>query len=74
MSNNSNLYSGPIILPLDIDGKIYALQDRFGVVVGTGSRETCEVLIKFLIKPCAAPRLDWSGGYGLQLQTLTKER
>jgi hypothetical protein len=60
MNQNPQLYSGPIILPLDLEGKIYALQDRFGIVVGTGSRAACEVLIKFLIQPCAAPRFDWT--------------
>jgi hypothetical protein len=35
----------PIILPLDIQGMIYALQDDKGNTIGTGTREVCEVLL-----------------------------
>jgi len=37
--------SKPIILPLDIQGRIYALQDEHGNTIGTGTREVCEVLM-----------------------------
>lgn len=58
MATNKNRYTMPMILPLDLDGQIYVVQDQYGTVVGTGSREVCEVLIKFLLRPCAAPRVD----------------
>jgi hypothetical protein len=39
------MYSEPIILPLNADGQLYALEDEHGRIVGTGTRETCEVLL-----------------------------
>jgi hypothetical protein len=39
------MYSNPIMLPLDIEGKIYSLQDERGNTIGTGTREVCEVLM-----------------------------
>lgn len=39
------MYTEPIILPLNADGKLYALQDEQGRIVGTGTREICEVLL-----------------------------
>ena len=42
--------SKPMILPLDIQGKIYALQDEKGNTIGTGTREVCEVLIYIITK------------------------
>jgi hypothetical protein len=48
----SQMYSKPIILPLDIEGKIYALQDEKGNTIGTGTREVCEVLL-FIISRTA---------------------
>jgi len=41
--------SKPMILPLDIQGRIYALQDEQGNTIGTGTREVCEVLM-YIIK------------------------
>jgi hypothetical protein len=38
-------YTKPMILPLDLEGKIYALQDEKGNTIGTGTREVCEVLM-----------------------------
>jgi hypothetical protein len=40
----------PIILPLDIKGTIYALQDEKGNTIGTGTREVCEVLLHMITK------------------------
>ena len=42
--------SKPMILPLDIQGKIYALQDEKGNTIGTGTREVCEVLMYIITK------------------------
>ncbi|HKU74300.1 MAG TPA: hypothetical protein VJR02_10295 [Pyrinomonadaceae bacterium] len=42
------MYSEPIILPLNADGKIYALQDELGRIVGTGTREICDALLTML--------------------------
>ncbi|HJY27691.1 MAG TPA: hypothetical protein VJ306_06605 [Pyrinomonadaceae bacterium] len=39
------MYSEPIILPLNADGQLYALQDEHGRIVGTGTREICHVLL-----------------------------
>ena len=42
------MYNEPIILPLNADGQIYALQDEHGRLVGTGTREICEALLTFM--------------------------
>lgn len=39
------MYSEPIILPLNADGLLYALQDEQGRIVGTGTREICQLLL-----------------------------
>ena len=39
------------ILPLDANGKIYALRDDKGNIVGTGTREVCEILLYIISKP-----------------------
>jgi hypothetical protein len=39
------MHTKPLILPLDVNGKIYALQDENGNTIGTGTREVCEVLL-----------------------------
>jgi hypothetical protein len=44
------MYSEPIILPLNADGQLYALEDEYGRIVGTGTRETCEVLLTIIKK------------------------
>jgi hypothetical protein len=44
------MYIMPSILPLDIQGKIYALQDDKGNTIGTGTREVCEVLLYIITK------------------------
>jgi len=40
-----------MILPLDLEGKIYSLQDEQGNTIGTGTREVCEVLMYIITKP-----------------------
>lgn len=42
------VYSEPIILPLNADGKLYALEDEQGRIVGTGTREICEALLTMM--------------------------
>lgn len=42
------VYSEPIILPLNADGEIYALEDEQGRLVGTGTREICEALLTIM--------------------------
>jgi len=42
------MYSEPIILPLNADGQIYALQDEQGRLVGTGTREICDALLTMM--------------------------
>lgn len=44
------MYTKPMILPLDVNGKIYALQDEKGKTIGTGTREVCEVLLYIITK------------------------
>jgi hypothetical protein len=47
------MYSKPIILPLDAEGKLYTLQDEKGNTIGTGTREVCEVLMYMISKRTA---------------------
>ena len=42
------MYSEPIILPLNADGEIYALEDEHGRIVGTGTREICDALLTLM--------------------------
>ena len=44
------MYAAPMILPLDENGKIYAIQDEKGQTIGTGSREVCEILLYIITK------------------------
>ncbi len=48
------MYGGKIILPLDADGNIYAIQDEKGNVIGTGTREVCEILLYIISKTASA--------------------
>jgi hypothetical protein len=50
------MYAKPMILPLDGNGQIYALQDEAGNMIGTGTREVCEVLLYIITKP-ASPNI-----------------
>ena len=45
----------PAILPLDVNGRIFALQDEKGNTIGTGTREVCEVLL-YIINKAASQR------------------
>jgi len=47
------MYAEPMILPLDVTGKIYAIQDEKGDTIGTGTREVCEVLLYIITKPAS---------------------
>ena len=47
------MYAEPIILPLDVNGRIYALLDEKGDTIGTGTREVCEVLLYIITKPAS---------------------
>jgi hypothetical protein len=47
------MYAEPMILPLDANGRIYALQDENGNTIGTGTREVCEVLLYIITKPAS---------------------
>ena len=47
------MYGKPMILPLDANGQIYALQDEKGNTIGTGTREVCEVLLYIITKPAS---------------------
>jgi len=44
------MYAKPMILPLDGNGTIYALQDEKGHTIGTGTREVCEMLLYIINK------------------------
>ncbi len=45
------MYLEPIILPLDVNGTIYALLDEKGNTIGTGTRDVCVVLLCIITKP-----------------------
>ena len=45
------MYLEPIILPLDVNGTIYALLDEKGNTIGTGTRDVCVVLLSIITKP-----------------------
>jgi hypothetical protein len=59
------MYAEPMILPLDANGQIYALQDEKGNTIGTGTREVCEVLLYIITKP-ASPSISGRNGSGSQ--------
>lgn len=48
------MHGEKIMLPLDADGKIYAIQDEKGNIIGTGTREVCEILLYIIGKPASA--------------------
>ena len=43
-----------LIQPLDANGRIYAIQDEKGNIIGTGTREVCEILLYIIGKPASA--------------------
>ena len=49
------MYTTPMMLPMDVDGRIYVLQDATGNTIGTGNRAACEMLLKLVMK-AARPR------------------
>ena len=51
---NELMYSSLMILPMDIEGTLYVLQDENGKELGTGSRKVCEVLMAMICK-CRSP-------------------
>jgi hypothetical protein len=53
LRENLLMYAEPMILPLDANGRIYALQDEKGNTIGTGTREVCEVLLYIITKPAS---------------------
>ncbi len=48
------MYAETMILPLDVNGKIYAIHDEKGNIIGTGTREVCEILLYIITKPASA--------------------
>lgn len=48
------MYAEKLILPLDVNGTIYAIQDEKGSIIGTGTREVCEILLYLISKPASA--------------------
>jgi hypothetical protein len=42
------VYSEPMIFPLSAEDTIYGLQDESGTIIGTGTREVCELLLHIL--------------------------
>lgn len=50
------MYTIPMMFPLDSHGNIYVLQDDKGHTIGTGTRETCEVLLYIITKPLTPSR------------------
>ena len=59
------MYTKPIILPLNIEGTIYALQDEKGNTIGTGTREVCEVLL-YIINKALSPSVSSRSGMSSQ--------
>jgi hypothetical protein len=49
-------HAKPIILPLNREGTIYALQDELGKIIGTGTLEVCELLLHVINRQCAGRR------------------
>lgn len=47
------MHGQKIIHPLDANGTIYAIQDEKGSIIGTGTREVCEILLYIINKPAS---------------------
>ena len=43
-----------LIICLDSAGDIFAIQDDRGNIIGTGTREVCEILLYIISKPASA--------------------
>lgn len=52
------MYTIPLILPLNIEGSIYAIQDEEGRTIGTGTREVCELLLHIINRQSVASPAD----------------
>jgi hypothetical protein len=48
------MYLEPIILPLDVNGEIYALLDEKGDTIGTGTRDVCVFLLSIITKAASS--------------------
>jgi hypothetical protein len=48
------MFREKIVFPLDANSNIYAIQDETGSVIGTGTREVCELLLYIISKPASA--------------------
>ena len=48
------MHTETMILPLDSAGEIYAIHDNRGNIIGTGTREVCELLVYIITKPASA--------------------
>ena len=48
------MHTETMILPLGVDGEIYAIQDNRGNIIGTGTRDVCELLLYIITKPASA--------------------
>lgn len=42
------MYEEPMVVPFDADGTLCAILDEKGIVIGTGTREVCEVMIQIV--------------------------
>ena len=45
-----------MILPIDYEGRIYVLENEQGKIIGSGTRKTCEVLLKLITTRLATPK------------------
>jgi acylphosphatase len=54
----TQIYSTPMMFPMDVDGKVYVLQDANGNIIGSGNRSSCERLLKIVTKASASPAAD----------------
>jgi hypothetical protein len=43
-------YQSPMVAPLDSNGRIYALYDERGIIIGTGTRDVCRVLLHIVTR------------------------
>ena len=48
------MHTETMILPLGVDGEICAIHDSKGNIIGTGTREVCELLLYIITKPASA--------------------
>jgi len=48
-------WTTPMILPLDVDGRIYVLENEQGKIIGAGTRKACAILLDLILKILAAP-------------------